>query len=271
MNDHELAPPDDLSAAYVFDAHADANAPHAAEYDYTMETAPADDVGWDEIASRLYVPPGGGSLRKNKLALLSQEPSQVSTTEQFPEDGPFSEYADDPSPHYQGGLHVDDRDEQSESGDEERQQVLTSIFSGRPFYSVPPHLRGDKELILAAIRMEGAYCFDYIEPQWLRSEDRDIVMALVGADGTLLETVSEFLCDDMEVVRRALQTSAQSLRFASRRLQQDRTLRSLAAERLKEEKRLEKMYAHKCGPVECAPMPISCAPSRFAPSRFMGR
>merc|ERR1719221_1853975 len=107
---------------------------------------------------------------------------------------------------------------------------------------------------MAAIANEGAYCFDYIENKALREKDRDVVLALVAADGSLLERISdEELRADREVVRVALATSADSLKFASKNLQSDRELKALAAAQKKREERFSKEYSLKgCGP-RCLP------------------
>lgn len=129
-------------------------------------------------------------------------------------------------------------------------EALDAIRGGAPLYRLPRELRADKQVVLAAIEREGAYCFDYIADRGLRGSDRDVVMALVSADGSLLEAAAEPLRADREVVRRALRTSGEALRFASKTLQADKELRKLAGLRAKEEKRLVKRFAEgACGPV----------------------
>lgn len=130
------------------------------------------------------------------------------------------------------------------------EDALDAIQGGTPLYRLPKELRADKQVVLAAIEREGAYCFDYIADRGLRGSDRDVVMALVSADGSLLEAAAEPLRADREVVRRALRTSGEALRFASKTLQADKELRKLAGLRAKEEKRLVKRFAEgACGPV----------------------
>jgi hypothetical protein len=237
-SDDGLAPGDGIPEGYVFDIHADAiNPPAVAE----IERVPAEGIAFEEIMSRLYIPDH------------DRAKAPVDTRKRLSAEKAVA-YAEDES--------IPDAEPQNELEPEEtRDDVLQGIFSGRPLYSVPSYLRDDKDIVLAAIRMEGAFCSDYIESQFLRSEDRDVVLALVRADGSLLETASEDLRDDFEVVREAVRTSSGALRCASQRLQADRELKSLAAGQLKEEKRLTKLFADKCGSA-CAP-PAACAPTRF--------
>eukprot|EP00927_Polykrikos_kofoidii_P003197 TRINITY_DN11275_c0_g1_i1.p1 TRINITY_DN11275_c0_g1~~TRINITY_DN11275_c0_g1_i1.p1 ORF type:complete len:298 (-),score=59.49 TRINITY_DN11275_c0_g1_i1:49-942(-) len=132
--------------------------------------------------------------------------------------------------------------------EQERENALEAIAKGRPFYTIPQHLRNDKELVLSAIGSEGAYCFDYITSQELKTQDRDVVLALMFADGTLLQTVSEELRGDREVVRAAVSTFADALKFASKELRGDKSIQALAASRGREESRLMKIFQAKCGP-----------------------
>lgn len=236
-SDDGLAP-GDVPAGYAFDVHADAMPPAVAE----IERVPAEGIAFEEIMSRLYIPDH------------DRAKAPVDTRKRFTAEKAVAYEAEDES--------IPDGEPQDDVEPEEsRDDVLQGIFSGRPLYSVPSYLRDDKDIVLAAIRMEGAFCSDYIESQFLRSEDRDVVLALVRADGSLLETATEALRDDFEVVREAVRTNSGALRFASHRLQADRELKSLAAGQLKEEKRLTKLFADKCGSA-CAP-PAACAPTRF--------
>lgn len=129
------------------------------------------------------------------------------------------------------------------------EDAFDAIRDGAPLYRLPKELRSDKQVVLAAIDREGAYCFDYIMDRQLRCSDRDVVMALVSADGSMLEAADQKLRADREVVKRALRTCGTALKFAAKQLQDDKELRNLAGHRAKEEHRLLKRFTEKaCGP-----------------------
>merc|ERR1711920_340323 len=60
--------------------------------------------------------------------------------------------------------------------------------------------------------MGGPYCYDYIASQDLKECDRDVVLALVRTDGSLLENCSEDLRADKQIVRCALSTCSEAVR-----------------------------------------------------------
>lgn len=126
------------------------------------------------------------------------------------------------------------------------------LRDGRPLYSLPEAFRADKEVALAAIAVEGMFCFNYIEPS-LRSQDRDVVLALVRADGSLFEHICEDLRSDRELVKIALKTCSEALQFAPKSLQADKELKKLAVSRRRDEAQLIKKYAAKCGIPACLP------------------
>eukprot|EP00929_Paragymnodinium_shiwhaense_P112954 TRINITY_DN81216_c0_g1_i1.p1 TRINITY_DN81216_c0_g1~~TRINITY_DN81216_c0_g1_i1.p1 ORF type:complete len:376 (-),score=105.61 TRINITY_DN81216_c0_g1_i1:138-1265(-) len=144
--------------------------------------------------------------------------------------------------------------------DYERLEILQRVRDeGQPLYSVPEHLRCDKEVVLAAISNEGAYCIDYITSKDLRERDRDVVLALCLCDGGLLKDVASELRADKIVVRAALTNCAEALQWASPELQADKTMKNQAENRSKEESRLHKAFQAKCGPAI-----QSCTGSRFS-------
>merc|ERR1712232_17108 len=147
-----------------------------------------------------------------------------------------------------------DEDPSPKSPEEEledaRCEALDSIRRGHPLYSLPERWRSDKEVVLGAITREGAFCVDYIGSRELRENDRDVALALVRCDGSLLERMSEAIRADRLVVLTAVRTFADSLQFASKQLQADKELKTIANNRRKEEKRLIKQFADKV----CAPM-----------------
>lgn len=131
----------------------------------------------------------------------------------------------------------------------EREDVLHAMIrESKPLYTVPEHLRSDKEVVLAAIGNEGAFCVDYIESKELKERDRDVGFALVMADGNFLQTVCEAFRADKDFVRAALMTNADALKYAAPQLQTDKELKAIAASRTKEESRLMKVFEAKCGP-----------------------
>lgn len=136
----------------------------------------------------------------------------------------------------------------------QRDAAFAALQEGRPLYTLPEPLRADKEIVLAAIAREGAYCFDYIASHQLRTEDRDVVMALVMADGTMLEHASPALRADKQIVLVALRTYADALQLAPKSLQADKELKARATNRGQEEQRLMKHYAAKA----CGPGVVSC-------------
>jgi len=130
----------------------------------------------------------------------------------------------------------------------EYDEALRAVQNGKPLYTLPEKLRKDKDIVLTAIFNEGAFCLDYIASQDLRQRDHDVVLALVMADGSLLSSVSEAMQDTRDIVRAALMTCADALKFASKRLQADKDLQAMAFTQAKEEKRLMKVVAAKCTP-----------------------
>lgn len=137
--------------------------------------------------------------------------------------------------------------------------AFEAIRDGRTLASLPEAARCNKEVVLAAILNEGAFCFDSIGRD-LRARDRDVAMALLDDDGSVLELLGEELRADRQVVMRALRNSAGALKAASPELQADKVVQEAAAARAKEEKRLFKAYAYKCAPVPCV-RPVGCTPS----------
>lgn len=138
-----------------------------------------------------------------------------------------------------------------------REAAFAQLRAGRPLYTLPEHLRADKEIVLAAIGTERQYCYDYIASKELRERDRDVVKALVGVDGSILERCCEELRADRQLVRMALRTCSEALSWAPKSLQADKELKAIAASRAKEEKSLLKRFEAKvCGPVghaRCGP------------------
>jgi len=131
----------------------------------------------------------------------------------------------------------------------QREAAFEALRQGRPLCSLAEELRGDKDVVLAAIEQEGPYCYDYITNPELKKRDRDVVLALVRTDGSLLENCSEELRADKQIVRCALSTCSEALKLAPAALQCDRELKAVAASRAKEEQRLLKMFAAEmCGP-----------------------
>lgn len=138
-----------------------------------------------------------------------------------------------------------------------REAALEKVREGLPLLSIPKELRSDKDVVLAAIEQEGPYCYDYIDSKELKERDRDVVMALVRADGSLLENACEELRGDKQVVRCALSTCSEALKVAPARLQCDKELKAVAASRAKQEQKLmQLMVEEMCGPnVASACMP----------------
>lgn len=137
----------------------------------------------------------------------------------------------------------------------ERDDAFAHLRAGKPMYLLPEHMRADREIVLAAIAVEGSFCYDYIARE-LREEDRDVVFALVLADGSLLEAASEPLRNDRQIVRAALRTYSGALKLASPQLQGDKELRAVATAQAKDEKRLLQQFAEKA----CGPSVRSCFP-----------
>merc|ERR1740138_1947990 len=81
-----------------------------------------------------------------------------------------------------------------------------AIREGAPLYTLSEELRADKDVVLAAIAREGAFCYDYIASPTLKRADRDVVLALVAADGSLLEHASLELRGDRQIVRIAVRS-----------------------------------------------------------------
>jgi hypothetical protein len=133
-------------------------------------------------------------------------------------------------------LHKDFHDDWDEEA--AKDEAFNALRDGKPLYSLPERLRSNKEIVLAAIASEGSFCYNYIGSRELRERDRDVVLALVAADGSLLEMVSEELRGDRQVVLTALRTCADALKFASKPLQDGKVLKQLAAENHKQEQRI---------------------------------
>merc|ERR1712176_503864 len=148
-----------------------------------------------------------------------------------------------------------DKQKQSDP-EEERLEAFASLREGRPLYTLPVHLRSDKEIVLAALAREGAYCYDYIGTPELRTRDRDVGLELVRSDGSMLKYLSAELRDDRQIVQIALRTSADALSVASKALQADKELKNQATARYKEEQKLMKHYAAKA----CGPGAATCTP-----------
>lgn len=130
----------------------------------------------------------------------------------------------------------------------QREAAFEALRQGRPLCSLAEELRGDKDVVLAAIEQEGPYCYDYITNSELKRRDRDVVLALVRSDGSLLENCSEELRADKQIVRIALATCSEAIKWAPAALQCDRELKTVVATRAKEEQRLLKMFAAEmCG------------------------
>lgn len=130
-----------------------------------------------------------------------------------------------------------------------KDDAFEHLREGRPLYTLPEAMRADKEVVLCAISAEGAFCFNYIASEELQRRDREVGLALVAANGSLLEELCEELRADRLVVETAVRNSAEALRSASKELQADKELKAIAAAREKEEKRLLKHYMEKaCGP-----------------------
>lgn len=130
-----------------------------------------------------------------------------------------------------------------------RLDPFEALREGAPLYTLSEELRADKEVVLAAIAREGAFCYDYIASPTLKRADRDVVLALVDSDGSLLEHASLELRGDRQIVRIAVRSCSHALKFASKALQADRELKAVASSRAKEEQRLMKQIAMKA----CAP------------------
>jgi hypothetical protein len=128
-----------------------------------------------------------------------------------------------------------------------------AIREGAPLYTLSEELRADKEVVLAAIAREGAFCYDYIASPTLKRADRDVVLALVAADGSMLEHASLEMRADRQIVRIALRTCSQALKFAPKSLQADRELKLAASSRAKEEQRLMKQISMKACAPTCFP------------------
>lgn len=139
-----------------------------------------------------------------------------------------------------------------------REAAFEAIREGKPLLSIPKELRGDKEVVMAAIEREGPYCYDYITSKELKERDRDVVLALVRADGSLLENCSEELRSDKQLVRCALATCSEALKVAPKALQCDKELKAMATTRAKEEQRLWKVMAEEM----CGPIATKCVPKR---------
>jgi hypothetical protein len=146
---------------------------------------------------------------------------------------------------------VDDDEEHIE--EQASVDPFEAIREGAPLYTLSEELRADKEVVLAAIAREGAFCYDYIASPTLKRADRDVVLALVDADGSLLEHASLELRGDRQIVRIAVRTCSQALKFASKALQADRELKAVANSRAKEEQRLMKQLAMKACAPACFP------------------
>mmetsp|Transcript_411 Transcript_411/g.843 ORF Transcript_411/g.843 Transcript_411/m.843 type:complete len:311 (-) Transcript_411:66-998(-) len=135
----------------------------------------------------------------------------------------------------------------------QRDAAFAALQEGRPLYTLPEALRADKEVVLAAIGAEGQYCYDYITSRELRERDRDVVLALVSRDGSLLANCCEELRADRHLVRVALQTCSTALSCAAAQLQGDKELKKLAASRAKEEQRIDKQFEEKTALIACGP------------------
>lgn len=195
------------------------------------------------------------ALRENLRYFLGDDVDSVRAGEQSP---PRAAQAPRPSLGDSAPIQPPWRCEESSKEEEEvdPEAALLAAFAalrdGRPLGCLPEEMRSNKEVVLAAIVNEGIFCFDYISSEQLRTEDRDVALALVGDDGSILEHLCEELRADREVVSAAVRTCADALRFASPNLQADRKMKALSTSREKEEKRLLKAYLAKCA-AKCAP------------------
>mmetsp|Transcript_61590 Transcript_61590/g.144363 ORF Transcript_61590/g.144363 Transcript_61590/m.144363 type:complete len:404 (+) Transcript_61590:39-1250(+) len=101
-----------------------------------------------------------------------------------------------------------------------------------------PHLRDNKELVLAAVqskrctRFSDALGKDFCDwfPREEFADDRDVMMALVKKMPLLLKQASRKLRSDRELVRAAVEVDGDALEFASQELRGDREIVSLAVE-----------------------------------------
>merc|ERR1740138_1433623 len=152
------------------------------------------------------------------------------------------------------GHPVSDEEAEEEHIEEQAcSDPFEAIREGAPLYTLSEELRADKEVALAAIAREGAFCYDYIASPTLKRADRDVVLALVAADGSMLEHASLEMRADRQIVRIALRTCSQALAFASKALQADRELKAVANSRAREEQMLLRQMSMKACAPTCFP------------------
>ena len=92
---------------------------------------------------------------------------------------------------------------------------------GLPLRLLPDELRGDREIVLAAVRNNG-YELQYAAEEL--KKDRDIVLTAVAQNGEALRYAAEELQKDREIVLAAVTQNGEALQFAARELKRDREI-----------------------------------------------